>query len=99
MPGEGPSGASSKPFCEDAVEWTSSDFRFVCKGSTLFAFMMRAPENGVAVIKSLTPADHVRSVRLLGGPSLEFAQSFGALTVKLPEELPTNYVNCLAIEL
>ncbi|MCL2495567.1 MAG: alpha-L-fucosidase [Oscillospiraceae bacterium] len=103
--GEGPSGASSKPFCEDEVEWTSSDIRFTRKGNTLYAFLMRAAspagpdENGVAVIKSLTPDERVRAVRLLGGGALEFAQSFGVLTVKLPEKLPTGYVNCLALEM
>jgi len=99
VPAEGPSGASSKPFCEDAVEWTSSDIRFTCKGNTLYAFLMRAPGSGVAVVRSLRPEERVRSVRLLGAGPLEFAQNFGALTVQLPEQLPTKYVNCLAIEL
>ena len=96
---EGPSGVKIDGFSEKAVDWHSTDFRFVCKGGTLYAFMMRAPENRVAVISSLTPEDNVRSVRLLGGESLPFAQSFGALTVKLPENLPTKYTNCIAIEL
>jgi alpha-L-fucosidase len=102
---EGPSGASSRPFCEDAVEWTGADIRFTRKENTLFAFLMRAaapagpPENRVAVIKSLTPEEHVKSVRLLGGEALPFSQSFGVLTAQLPRELPTGYVNCLAIEL
>jgi len=97
--GEGPSGASSKPFCEDAVEWTSSDIRFTRKGNTLFAFLMRAPENGVAVIKGLVPGERVLSARLLGGGALPFAQNFGVLTARLPNEMPTKYVNCLALEL
>ena len=39
----------------------------------------------------------IHSVKLMGGGNLEFAQSFGALAVKLPEKLPTKYVNCLEI--
>jgi len=97
--GEGPSGSSSKPFCEDTVEWTAADFRFTQKGGTLYAFLMRWPENGVAVIKSLRPEERVKSVRLLGGEACAFAQSFGVLTVKLPEETPTGLVNCLAVEM
>ena len=96
---EGGSGVKIQDFTEEAVEWREGDFRFTCKGSTLFAFVMKAPANRVAVIRSLTPDDHVTSVRLLGGGALPFAQSFGALTVQLPEELPTKYTNCLAIEL
>jgi len=101
MFGQGASGVIIEGFREDQVNWTSSDFRFVCKndGNTniLYAFMMRAPENGVAVIKNLTPEEKVRSVRLMGGAELEFGQSFGVLTVKLPESLPMKYTNCLAI--
>jgi len=99
--GEGPSGVVLDGFKEDAVNWTSSDFRFVCKdgGKTLCAYLMRAPENGVAVIKSLNPADVVKEVTLLGGGRVEFSQAFGVLTVKLPEKLPTKYVNCLKIKL
>ncbi len=59
--------------------------------------MMRAPENRVAVIKSLTESEKVTSVSLLGGDALPFEQSFGVLTVKLPEKLPTEYTNCLKI--
>ena len=61
--------------------------------------MMKAPENGVAVIKSLTPEEKVASVELLGVGPVEFVQSFGVLTVRLPEKLPTQYTNCLAIRL
>ena len=38
-------------------------------------------------------------IRLLGEGSVPFAQNFGTLTVKLPEKMPTEYTNCLAIEL
>jgi len=53
----------------------------------------------VAVIKSLTEADRVASVRLLGGGECRFSQAFGVLTVELPETLSTDYTNALAIAL
>lgn len=97
--GEGDTRVRIDGFCEDKTEWNSSDFRFTKKGNTLYAFLMQAPETRVAVLKSLTPGETVKSVRLLGTGAVEFAQHFGVLTVKLPEKLPTVYTNCLAIEL
>jgi hypothetical protein len=60
---------------------------------------MRWPKNNRAVISSLGHNERVKSVRLLGEGVVEFEQTFGALTVNLPEQKPTEYVNCLAIEL
>ena len=86
-------------FDEGKATWNSSDFRFTTKGNTLYAFMMSPPENRVAVIKSLSEADKVQSLKLLGSGECEFNQSFGVLTVSLPEKLPTAYTNVLAIEI
>lgn len=97
--GEGDTRVLIEGFREDKTEWNSSDFRFTKKENVLYSFIMKAPENGVVVLKSLTPDEKVKSVRLLGAGQAEFAQSFGILTVKLPEKLPTCYTNCLAIEL
>ncbi len=97
--GEGPARVHIEGFKEDAVAWTSSDFRFTVKGKTIYAFQMRWPENNRAVIKSLTPADKVKAVRLLGVGNVPFEQPYGTLVVKLPDAKPTEYVNCLAIEL
>lgn len=97
--GEGDGRVLIDGFREDQVAWNSSDFRFVSKGRNLYAFMLKAPENRVAVIKSLSETDKVAAVRLLGGEKLPCNQSFGILTVRLPQQLPTNYTNCLAIEL
>lgn len=97
--GEGPSSVAIEGFKEDAVAWTSSDFRFTRKGNTLYAFQMRWPENNRAVIKSLTPAEKVKSVRLLGVGQVEFEQPYSILVVRLPDNKPSEYVNCLAIEL
>lgn len=97
--GEGDTRVLIEGFREDKTEWNSSDFRFTRKGNTVYAFMLKAPENRAAVIKSLKPEERVRSVRLLGAGNVEFSQYCGVLTVKLPENLPTEYVNCLALEM
>jgi alpha-L-fucosidase len=97
--GEGDSRVLIEGFKEDRVAWNSSDIRFTTKGKTLYAFLLRAPDNRVVVVKSLTEADKVVSVRLLGGPICPFSQTFGVLTAKLPTDLPTPYVNVLALEL
>ena len=97
--GEGPAKVHIEGFKEDAVAWTSSDFRFTTKSNTIYAFQLRWPENNRAVIKSLTPADKVKAVRLLGVGDVPFEQPYGTLVVNLPNAKPTEYVNCLAIEL
>ena len=97
--GEGDSRAPVEGFKEDKVVWNVSDVRFTVKGKTLYAFLMEAPENRVAVLKSLTETDKVKSVKLLGAGECKFSQAFGVLTVKLPEQLPTKYTNVLAIDL
>ncbi len=95
--GEGDSRVVIEGFREDKVAWNSSDFRFTKKGDQVYAFMLCPPENGVCVIKSFLPGEKVKAVRLLGEGSVPFSQSFGVLTVKLPDTLPTKYTNCLAI--
>lgn len=97
--GEGDTQALIEGFREVKTVWNSSDYRFTKKGNTLYAFILNPSKERVAVLKSLTEDDKVKSVRLLGGDKLPFTQFCGILTVKLPENLPTKYTNCLAIEL
>ena len=97
--GEGDSTVLIQGFKEDQVVWNNSDYRFTRKGNFLYAFMLSAPDNRVAVVKSLTEADKVTGVTLLGAGDCRFSQAFGTLTVKLPDRLPTPYTNVLAIEL
>jgi alpha-L-fucosidase len=59
----------------------------------------KAPANGVTVIRSFKSDEKVVAVKLLGSGPVAFSQNYGALTVKLPEKLPTAYTNCLAVEL
>lgn len=97
--GEGDTRVLIEGFKEEQSVWNSSDIRYVTKGKTLYAFLLRAPENRVAVLKSLAEPETVTSVRLLGGGACAFHQSFGVLSVKMPDTLPTKYVNILALEL
>ena len=57
---------------------------------------MEAPENRVAVIKSLQE-EKVQGVRLLGYGLVDYQQALGILVVKLPKKLPVEYTNCLEI--
>ena len=97
--GEGDTQVLIEGFKEVKTEWNSSDYRFVSKGSKLYAFILKPADNRISVIKSLEETDKVKSVKLLGGVALPFAQNFGVLTVKLPDVLPTEYTNCIEIEL
>jgi alpha-L-fucosidase len=97
--GEGDSRVIIHEFEESAVQWNQSDYRFTQKKNLVYAFMMRTPDNGVSVIRSFQPSEKIVSVRLLGHGPVPYAQNFGVLTVQLPSVLPTQYTNCLAIEL
>lgn len=97
--GEGYASVHIEGFKEDAVTWSSSDFRFTVKGKTVYAFQMRWPENNRTIIKAFTCREKVKSVRLLGFGAITFEQSYGILVALLPDIKPTEYVNCLAIEL
>ncbi|MBR5311680.1 MAG: alpha-L-fucosidase [Clostridia bacterium] len=96
--GEGESKVIIDGFRESEVAWGPSDYRFTCKGKDVYAFMMCAPENRRAVLKSFVE-DTVEKVTLLGYGEVPFAQNFGILTVSLPENLPTQYTNCLKVTL
>jgi len=97
--GEGYSTVLIEGFREEEVKWTETDFRFTTKLNTVYAFMMKAPENNTAVIRSFKDDERIAAVRLLGQGPVPFAWNYGVLTVKLPEKLPTKYTNCLAVEL
>ena len=81
---------------EEKTAWTEGDARFTHKDGRVFAFLMNARPGSAAVLRSF--ADCVVSqVRLPGTGELPFRQAFGALIVRLPERLPTPYVNMLEI--
>jgi alpha-L-fucosidase len=95
--GEGETTALIDGFKETKTTWNSSDYRFTSKGNTLYAFILNPPGTRIAVIKSLRESEKVKSVYLLGSGEVPFQQTFGVLTVKLPDKLPTEYTNCLRI--
>jgi len=97
--GEGDGMVAIDGFREEQVAWNSSDYRFTRKGNTLYAFLLAPPENRVAVVKSLAEGERVGRVKLLGAGECGFSQAYGALTVKLPDDLPTQYTNVLALEM
>ena len=97
--GEGDTRVHIEGFKEVQTAWSSSDYRFTKNGNTLYAFMLKAPENRTAVVKSLTESEKVTSVKLLGAGDCAFSQAFGTLTVKLPDGLPAKYTNVLSIAL
>ena len=96
--GEGESRVVIDGFRESRVEWTASDYRFTAKDNNVYAFMMHAPEDRRAVIRSFDSVT-VAKVSLLGVGEVPFTQSFGVLTVELPENLPADWANCLRVTL
>ena len=100
---EGPSRvATEQQFKEDPVDWTAEDFRFTAKGKTVYAFQLKWPNGGKALIRSLAlgGTEHVSAVTLLGqGGPLPFQQTGQGLAIDLPETKPCEYVHCYAIAL
>jgi alpha-L-fucosidase len=99
---EGPSQVAIDRFKEDPVQWTVEDFRFTARDNTVYAFMMKWPEGGRTVIRSLGQGrvPRVASVACLGhdGP-VAFEQTGRGLAIDLPEKKPCDYVQCLRITL
>ncbi len=97
--GEGTSSVVVQGFTEERVSWTSSDFRFTRRDDTLYAFQLAWPADGRSVIRSLVGHETATEVRLLGHGPVAFEQSYGVLTVRLPDKAPLDVANCLAITL
>lgn len=100
MFGEGPSTTEGGAFKEDAIEWTAEDFRFTRKGTTLYGYQMRWPEDGHSIIRALgsgkTP--RVERVRLLGHGRVPFEQAAEGLRITLPQFTPVEGPHGFAIE-
>ena len=95
--GEGASKVLIDGFKEEKTVWNETDFRFTQKDGVIYAFMMAPQKNNTVVIRSFNEGEKINAVRLLGGEKLDFAHEHGVLLVKLPEHLPTGYVNCIAV--
>jgi len=99
---EGQTEKESGAFKETPVEWTPADYRFTCKGNTVYAFQMKSADKHTAEIKSLglETAGKVTGLRLLGTDApVTYDQREGALVAQLPESLPAPHVSCLAATL
>jgi alpha-L-fucosidase len=79
--------------------YSPQDLRFSTKGSTLYVFLMAWPESHHVTIKSLAKQDKLISkVELLGTEnSLKFVRGDDGLTVTLPDNKPSDFINTLKI--
>ncbi len=94
--GEGDTRVKIEGFREDKTEWTRNDFRFTRKDGSVYAFMMGAKAGETVILRAFADRE-VKAVRLLGVGDVPYRKEFGVLAVKLPERLPTKYVNALEI--
>ena len=83
--GEGPTEIPSGSFTDvDRQPFTSKDIRFTCKGSTVYAFVLKYPEDGQITINSLRRAldmssdIHVESVEMMDGETCLFRRDEAA---------------------
>ncbi len=100
-PSEGDTGAEAGAFKEAEVQWTARDFRFTCKGNTLYAFQMKWPDDGKALIRALAPyrGTKVLAVQLLGHDGdLTWTQAERGLDISLPPARTSQYAHCFRIE-
>ncbi|MCY3022820.1 MAG: alpha-L-fucosidase [Planctomycetota bacterium] len=99
---EGPSKTVSGHFKEEAVAWTTADFRFTSKGNAVYAFQMCYPERREAFIRNLGLAKggKVAAAKVLGyAGSLVWRQLEDGLLVQLPEQKVCELVPCIKVEL
>lgn len=99
---EGPTRTVSGHFKEDAVPWTTADFRFTSKGSVVYAFQMRYPDDREAFICSLglSGGHQVTAVGVLGheGP-VSYRQAEDGLLVQLPQRQLCPVMPCIKVDL
>jgi alpha-L-fucosidase len=102
--GEGPTQVAAGAFHDtDTKPYTSDDFRFTAKGSTVYAIGMACPKDGKATIRSLGLAHEgtampIANIELLGSSSkVAWTQGADALTVTLPEGAACTYAYALKL--
>jgi alpha-L-fucosidase len=84
---EGPTTPEGGAFKEDARAWTSEDYRFTAKGDKVYAFLLKWPEEGKALIKSFgrNTGPEVVNVNLLGfDGQVKYTQDDAGLHITLP---------------
>jgi alpha-L-fucosidase len=102
--GEGPTQVMGGAFHDtDTKPYTSDDFRFTAKGTTVYAIGMACPADGKATIHSLGWAHEgstlpIASVELLGSADkVTWTQGAESLMVTLPSGAACNYAYALKL--
>jgi alpha-L-fucosidase len=100
--GEGPTETQDGMFRED-VAYTAQDIRFTTGGGALYAITLGEPRGRVSIASLAAGNPHdqrrIRRVTLLGNPAqLHFRQDSAALTVTLPDRLPSRLASALRID-
>ena len=107
--GEGPTQIAEGAFKDtDRSPFTPEDFRFTWKKGTLYAFVMKYPQNGKILIpclkKNTDPHSaynfDIKQVSILGYPyKLKFSREEAGLLINIENEINTDYPVGFAIEL
>jgi alpha-L-fucosidase len=98
---EGPSRVVVDHFKEEPVSWTVEDYRFTTKDGDVYAFQLKWPEGGKAVIRAFAEGNgpRVAAVHLLGSEApLQFEQTNRGLVLDLPQQKPCDYVQCYRVQ-
>lgn len=79
--------------------YTGRDIRFTSKNGSVYAYLMAWPEDGKAIIRSLTDkSGEITKVSLLGSKSkLEWKQIPDGLEVTLPARKPCQFAYCIKV--
>jgi alpha-L-fucosidase len=98
---EGPTRTVSNLFKEDALSWTTADFRFTSKGDAVYAFQMHYPEHREAFIRNLGLASgvKVKEASVLGyDGKIVWRQLEDGLLVQLPANKVVDLVPCIKVK-
>lgn len=90
--GEGTTAAQA----ENETEWNRYDIRYTKKDDSVYAFLMGRSAN--AALHELKNPQGVKKATLLGFGEIPFEADLGILTVKLPEQMPCEFSNCLRLD-
>jgi len=82
--------------------YSPKDIRFTTRGDTLYAMLMKWPDDQSVAVTSLATSQPVKGqvakVELLGhGEPLQFTQDADGLKVKFPSEKPCDFIYTLKI--
>jgi alpha-L-fucosidase len=100
---EGPTNLGTPGHFEEKQQaWTTADFRFTCRGNTVYAFQMRYPERREAFIRALGAKTGLKIVAasVLGAKApVVWRQLEDGLLVRLPDEPVCPILPCIKVEL